>query len=92
MTGWRGIVSLLLTWLVVSGAGCIVLGYILAVPALRAVGYSIYTFWLLPMTPMIPICIGIALIVQRFIFQDKNVSIANIKKQFKKSVDKDIKQ
>ena len=92
MKGWRGVLSLLIVWLVVSGAGVIILGYILAVPILRTIGYSIYAFWLGPFTPLIPLTIALALVVQRYIFQDKSISVENIKKQFKISFENEKKK
>lgn len=92
MKGWRGILSLLLVWLIISGAGLIILGYILAIPTLRTIGYSMYIFWLGSMTPLMPLTIALALIVQRFIFQDRSISVKNIKQQFKKAFEKEEKK
>jgi len=92
MKGGRGILSLLLVWLIISGAGLIILGYILAIPTLRTIGYSMYIFWLGPMTPLMPLTIALALIVQRFIFQDRSISVKNIKQQFKKAFEKEEKK
>ena len=83
MSNWKGVLSLILVWLIISGAGLILIGFIVGNVWLIGVGTSIYTFWLAPLTPLIPINIALALFVQRFIFRDKSVSIENIKQKFK---------
>lgn len=84
MGNLKGVLALLITWLLISGSGLIGLGIILAIPRLAIIGTTIYGFWLLPLTPLIPINIGIAMLVQKYVFRDKNVSWENIKKQFAK--------
>ncbi len=42
-----------------------------------------YAFWLGPFTPLIPINIGLAMLMQRFIFRDKSVSMESIKEKFR---------
>jgi len=44
------------------------------------------------MTPLMPLTIALALIVQRFIFQDRSISVKNIKQQFKKAFEKEEKK
>src|SRR5690554_700138 len=85
MGNFKGVLALFITWLIISGSGLIILGFIFAIPKLTFIGTSIYAFWLLPLTPLIPINIGIALLVQKYIFRDKNVSWENIKEQFAKA-------
>ncbi len=91
MGSWKGVVSLILVWLIISGSGVALVGFILQNAWLIGVGTSIYTFWLLPLTPMIPINIALAMVVQRFIFQDRNVSIKSIKEKFKEAFKKEEK-
>ena len=89
MGNLKGVLALLITWLIISGSGLIILGFIFAIPKLTFIGTSIYAFWLLPLTPLIPINIGIAMLVQKYVFRDKNVSWENIKKQFAKVREKE---
>ncbi len=89
MGNLKGVLALLITWLIISGSGLIILGFIFAIPKLTFIGTSIYAFWLLPLTPLIPINIGIAMLVQKYVFRDKNVSWENIKKQFAKVKEKE---
>lgn len=88
MGNWRGLISLLISWLMLSGSGLIILGIILKVKALTTIGIAIYAFWLGPFTPLIPLMIGFALVLQRVVFRDKNVKkdkiIALFKEAFKK--------
>lgn len=48
-----------------------------------------YAFWLGPFTPLIPINIGLAMIMQRIIFRDKSVSWKAIKSKFKEAFKKE---
>lgn len=89
MGNLKGVLALLITWLIISGSGLIILGFIFAIPKLTFIGTTIYGFWLLPFTPLIPINIGIAMLVQKYVFRDKNVSWENIKKQFAKVKEKE---
>ena len=89
MGNLKGVLALLITWLIISGSGLIILGFIFAIPKLTFIGTTIYGFWLLPLTPLIPINIGIAMLVQKYVFRDKNVSWENIKKQFAKVREKE---
>lgn len=92
MGSWKGVTSLIIVWLILSGSGVALIGVILQNAWLIGVGTSIYTFWLLPLTPMIPINIALAMVVQRFIFQDRNVSIKSIKEKFKEAFKKEEKE
>lgn len=92
MGNWKGVTSLIIVWLIISGSGVALVGFILQNAWLIGVGTSIYTFWLLPLTPMIPINIALAMVVQRFIFQDRNVSIKSIKEKFKEAFKKEEKE
>ena len=93
MGNWRGLISLLISWLLLSGSGLIILGPILKIKALTTIGIAIYAFWLGPFTPLIPIMIGFALVLQRVVFRDKNVKkdkiIALFKEAFKKEGNND---
>lgn len=88
MGNWKGLFSLLISWLLLSGSGLILLGVILNIKRLWVIGIGVYAFWLGPFTPLIPIMIGFALLIQRFVFLDKGVEkdriIALFKEAFKK--------
>ena len=79
MGNWKGVTSLIITWLIISGSGVSIVGILIANAWLIGTGATIYGFWLLPLTPLIPINIAIAMLIQRFIFRDKNVSFKVIK-------------
>lgn len=84
MGTWRGALSLLIVWLTLSGAGLIALGFILAIPSLTVLGATIYGIWLLPLTPLMPITIGLAMLMQRYIFRDRSVGWSVIKEHFRR--------
>ena len=83
MGNWRGVLSLFIVWLIISGAGLIILGFIIRNNWLKGIGITMYAFWLGPFTPLIPINIGLAMLMQRFIFRDKSVSMESIKEKFR---------
>lgn len=87
----RGIIALILTWLLLSGVGVIFVGIILNNAYLVGLGGTMIAFWLAPFTPLIPITIAISMLVQRYVFQDKRVSWKKIKEQFTKAFEKDDK-
>lgn len=89
MGNWRGLISLLISWLILSGSGLIILGLILKVKALTTIGIAIYAFWLGPFTPLIPIMIGFALVLQRVVFRDKNVKKDKIIALFQEALKKE---
>ena len=84
MGNWRGLISLLISWALLSGSGLIILGLILKAKALTTIGIAMYAFWLGPFTPLIPIMIGFALVLQRVVFRDKNVKKDKIIALFKR--------
>lgn len=85
MGNWKGVTSLIITWLIISGSGVSIVGILIANAWLIGIGATIYGFWLLPLTPLIPINIAIAMLIQRVIFRDKNVSFKVIKAKFKEA-------
>ena len=85
--GVKGIPSILLSWLLISGSGLIGLGFILGNNKLKVIGLTIYAFWLTPI-PLNLFIIAVALAIQRFIFRDKQVSLEMVKTAFKKGFDK----
>lgn len=85
----RGVIALILVWLIISGSGISLLGIIFKNGYLIGLGATIYAFWLAPLTPLIPINIALAMIVQRYVFRDKRVGLSNIKAQFKEASKKD---
>lgn len=88
MGNWRGVLSLFIVWLIISGSGLIILGFIIRNNWLKGIGITMYAFWLGPFTPLIPINIGLAMLMQRFIFRDKSVSMENIKEKFREGKEK----
>lgn len=83
MGNWRGVLSLLIVWLIISGSGIFVLGFVFNNTLLKGIGIAMYAFWLGPFTPLIPLNIALAMVVQRFVFLDKNVSWKSIKEKFR---------
>lgn len=88
----RGVIALILVWFVISGSGVSLLGLIFKNGYLIGLGATIYAFWLAPLTPLIPINIALAMIIQRYVFRDKRVGWSNIKSQFKEAFKKDINE
>lgn len=82
MGNWKGITSLLIVWLLISGSGVAIIGFIIANNWLLGIGATMYAFWLGPFTPLIPINIALAMLMQRYIFRDKSVSVTSIKEKF----------
>lgn len=91
MSNWKGVVSLFISFLVLSGAGVSVVGIFIGNKYLIGLGATIYGFWLLPLTPLTLLTVAVAMLMQRFIFQDRNVSWKNIKAKFKEAFSKDNK-
>lgn len=89
MGNWKGVLSLLIVWLLISGSGVALIGFILQNGWLIGLGTTIYGFWLLPATPLIAINIALAMLVQRFVFQDRNVTWQSIKSKFKEAFAKE---
>ena len=78
MGNWKGVTSLIIVWLILSGIGVAIVGFI------------IQNTWLVgPGTPLMLVVVAIAMVVQRYIFQDRSVSVANIKAKFKEAFKKD---
>lgn len=88
MSNWKGVVSLFLSWLILSGAGVSLIGFIIGNKYLIGLGVTIYGFWLLPLTPLTLITVAVAMLMQRFIFRDRNVSWHSIKAKFKEAFKK----
>ncbi len=89
MGNWKGVLSLLIVWLLISGSGVALIGFILQNGWLIGLGTTIYGFWLLPATPLIAINIAFAMLVQRFVFQDRNVTWQSIRSKFKEAFAKE---
>lgn len=89
MGNWKGVLSLLIVWLLISGSGVALIGFILQNGWLIGLGTTIYGFWLLPATPLIAINIALAMLVQRFVFQDRNVTWQSIRSKFKEAFAKE---
>lgn len=80
--GWKGIISFCFVWLILSGVGIIGVGFIIRNGWLIGVGTAIFIFWAGPGTPLVPITIAIAMLFQRYILRDKNISWKTIKNNF----------
>lgn len=89
MGNWKGVLSLLIVWLLISGSGVALIGFILQNGWLIGLGTTIYGFWFLPATPLIAINIALAMLVQRFVFQDRNVTWQSIRSKFKEAFAKE---
>lgn len=89
MGSWQGVLSLVLVWLTLSGAGVSAVGIIFKIPYLIGLGGLIFGFWVAPFTPLIPICIAIAMLFQRYVLRDKSIGWKQIKAQFKEAFKKD---
>ncbi len=85
MGTWRGFLSISISWLLLSGSGIALIGFIISSTKLITLGASIYAFWLLPVTPLILIEVAFAMLIQRFVFRDKNVTLESIKSKFKEA-------
>jgi len=89
MGSWKGVTSLIIVWLILSGIGVAIVGFIIQNTWLVGVGLGIFAFWAGPGTPLMLVVVAIAMVVQRYIFQDRSVSVANIKAKFKEAFKKD---
>lgn len=85
----KGVFSLLVVWLVFSGVGLALVGVIFRNGYLIGVGGLIFSFWAAPFTPLMPICIAVAMLFQRYVLRDKSVGWTQIKKKFKEAFEKD---
>ena len=80
----RGIISFIIVWIILSGSGVFILGWIFRNPYLMGIGAGIFAFWTAPFTPLMPLTLVIALIFQRFVLLDKRVSMKQIKEEMSK--------
>lgn len=85
----KGVFSLLVVWLVFSGVGLALVGLIFRNGYLIGLGGLIFGFWAAPFTPLIPLCIAVAMLFQRYVLRDKSVGWTQIKKKFKEAFEKD---
>lgn len=79
MGNWKGILSLIIIWLIISGSGLVIVGFVFNFSYLIWLGSTIYGLWLMPYFPLIPINIVIALLFQRYVLIDKSVGLSRIK-------------
>lgn len=79
----KGVISFVMVWLIISGSGLIAVGILIQNGWLIGIGTSIYAFWLLPLTPLIPLNLALSLLVQRYVLMDKKISFKQIKKELK---------
>jgi hypothetical protein len=70
---WQGLVSFFLSFAILAGWAYVFLGLgiITGNAWLISVGTTVVTFWWMPVTPGIPFTIGVAILIQRFVFHDK---------------------
>lgn len=85
---WRGILSFIIVWFVLSGTPLILLGFIFDKEYLIITGTSMSAFWLAPFTPLIPISLMFSMLIQKFVLRDKNVSMKQIKEEYNKAFKK----
>lgn len=78
----KGVISLIVVWVALSGVGVGVVGVLFKVPYLIGLGGMMIVFWASPMTPLIPITIAIAMLFQRYVLADKSIGWKQIKLQF----------
>lgn len=88
--GIKGIPSILLAWLLISGSGLFIIGLIIKSATLKIIGATIYAFWLTPI-PLNLFIIAVALVIQRHLFRDKTVTVGMIKDSFRKGFKKERK-
>lgn len=86
----KGVVSLIVVWVALSGVGVGVVGVLFKVPYLIWLGGMMIVFWASPMTPLIPITIAIAMLFQRYVLRDKSIGWKQIKLQFKDAFTPDL--
>ncbi|MGI6782076.1 MAG: hypothetical protein ACOX56_04565 [Acholeplasmataceae bacterium] len=74
MKTWRGVLSLFISFMVFAGWAyvLILLGTLSQNAALIAIGTAVALFWAGPFTPLIPIVLLVAFLIQRYIFQDRS--------------------
>lgn len=85
--GIKGIPSILLAWFLISGSGLFIVGLVVKNATLKIIGATIYAFWLTPI-PLNLFIIAVALVIQRYIFRDKTVTVGMIKESFRKGFKK----
>lgn len=70
----RGLIALFLSFMIFVGWAyvLIVLGMIMHRTALTAIGTVVALFWAGPFTPLIPITLLVAFLIQRYILRDKS--------------------
>lgn len=74
MKTWRGLLSLFLSFMIFAGWAYVFIGIgmIFNSPYLVAVGTAVALFWIGPFTPLIPIVIIVAFLIQRHILRDRS--------------------
>src|SRR5678816_4275935 len=73
MENIKGLFSLIVVWLVLSGVGLALVGVLFRNGYLIGLGGLIFGFWAAPFTPLIPLCIAVAMLFQRYVLRDKSV-------------------
>ena len=84
MKDWKGILILLVVWLILSGAGLFGLGWLLKINTLKYIGGLLIAASIGPF-PLMPATVGVATLIKGFIFRDPNMSWTVVVEQFKKS-------
>ncbi len=74
MKTWRGVLSLFISFMIFAGWAYVFIGVGIIVknPSLVAIGSAVALFWIGPFTPLIPIVLIVAFLIQRYIFRDRS--------------------
>lgn len=86
LNNWKGWLSFGIVWLVLSGAGLFVVGFVLKSHLLKTIAITIIVFWSSAGTPLIPITLAIALLIQKYIFKQRDINIQIYKDLIKESI------
>lgn len=74
MKTWRGVLALFLSFMIFAGWAYVLagIGIMVKSPSMIAVGTAVILFWAGPFTPLIPIVLLVAFLIQRYIFRDRS--------------------
>lgn len=87
MKTWRGVLSLFISFMIFAGWAYvfILIGTLAKNAALITIGTAVALFWFGPFTPLIPLVLLFAFLIQRYIFRDRSndEALRNSIKRFK---------
>lgn len=89
INSWQGWLSYGIVWLILSGAGLLIVGFIIKSHMIKSVATTIIIFWTGPGTPLVPIALATGLTFQRYVLGDKSVNPKKIAVEFKKAFKKE---